>query len=78
MKSKIVNIINDICQNHGYELIDINDENNLNLKLREDIGFDSLNLAQLTVLIEDEFDVDIFEDGIVNTLGEILKKIENG
>jgi acyl carrier protein len=44
-------------------------------KLREDLGFDSLQLAQLTVEIEDEFDVDVFEDGIVSTIKEILEKL---
>lgn len=47
-------------------------------KLREDLGLDSLQLAQLTVGVEDEFDVDIFEDGVISTVGEILTKIEAG
>ena len=46
------------------------------MHLRKDIGFDSLDLAELTVRIEAEYDIDIFEDGIVNTVGEILKKME--
>lgn len=44
--------------------------------LREDLGFTSFDLAELTVRIEDEFDVDIFENGLVNTVGEILTKIK--
>jgi acyl carrier protein len=44
-------------------------------RLREDLGLDSFNLAELTVYIEDEFDVDIFEDGIVNTVEEIYLKL---
>lgn len=47
-----------------------------NTKLREDLGFDSLDLAELTVRIEDAFNVDIFEDGIVNTVGEIYEKLK--
>jgi acyl carrier protein len=43
--------------------------------LRDDLGFDSLALAELAVRIEDEFDVDVFEDGLVNTLSEILQKL---
>jgi len=46
-----------------------------NTQLRKDLGFDSLDLAELTVRIEAVFKVDIFEDGIVNTVGEILVKI---
>jgi acyl carrier protein len=45
------------------------------MHLRKDIGLDSLDLAELTVRIEAAFDVDVFEDGVVNTVGEILQKI---
>ena len=48
---------------------------NKNSNLRNDIGFDSLDLAELTVRVEAVYDVDIFEDGIVNTVGDILRKI---
>lgn len=44
-------------------------------RLREDYGFTSFDLAELTVKIEDEYDVDIFEDGLVNTVGEIIEKL---
>ena len=44
--------------------------------LREDLGFTSFDLAELTVNIEDEFDIDIFEDGFVNTVGEIYAKLQ--
>lgn len=45
-------------------------------KLREDLSLTSFDLAELTVKIEDKFDIDIFEDGLVNTVGEILEKLE--
>ena len=48
---------------------------NLSYTLRDDIGFTSFDLAELTVRIEDEFDIDIFEDGLVNTVGEIIEKL---
>ena len=44
--------------------------------LRDDIGFTSFDLAELTVRIEDEFDIDIFEDGLVATVGEIYSKLK--
>jgi len=47
------------------------------MHLRNDIGFDSLDLAELTVRIEAEYDIDIFEDGIVNTVSEILEKLNS-
>ena len=44
-------------------------------RLREDLAITSFDLAELTVKIEDEFDIDIFEDGLVNTIGEIYAKL---
>ena len=43
--------------------------------LRDDIEFTSFDLAELTVRIEDEFDIDIFEDGLVSTVGEVYAKL---
>lgn len=48
---------------------------NPNDKLRDDLGFTSFDLAELTVIIEDEYDIDIFEDGIVEKVGEVLDKL---
>ena len=45
------------------------------MDLRDDLELDSLMLAELTVRVEDEFDIDIFEDGIIQTIGDILIKI---
>lgn len=73
MKQRLIEIINTVLKNRGKNSIkEINSETDL----RNDIGFDSLDLAELTVRIEAEYDVDIFEDGIVNTVGEILQKIK--
>lgn len=44
-------------------------------RLREDLGFSSLDLAELTVRIEDRFGVDVFADGLVHTVGAIDDKI---
>jgi len=44
--------------------------------LTDDLNFDSLNLAQLTVMIEAEFDVDIFDKKIVRTFGEIIETLK--
>jgi acyl carrier protein len=73
-KVKIADIINEICEEKDYIVVDPKATNFLELKLREDIGFDSFDLAQLTVMIEDEFDIDVFEDGIIETVGEIIVK----
>lgn len=66
-------IINIVLKNRGKKEIETVNETS---HLRNDIGFDSLDLAELTVRIEVEFDVDIFEGGNVNTVGDILKKIK--
>jgi len=71
MLEKLVDIIVDIKEDSNLDKSKITPESNL----RTDLEFDSLQLAQLTVEIEDEFDVDVFEDGIVETIGDILKKL---
>jgi acyl carrier protein len=43
--------------------------------LRDDVGFDSIDLAVLTAHIDDKFGIDIFSDGIVDTVGEIMEKL---
>lgn len=47
------------------------------LHLRNDIGFDSLDLAELTVRIEAEYEIDIFEKGIISTVGEIFEILDH-
>jgi len=68
----VARIINTIHKNRGRQEIDSIYKDS---RFREDLGFDSLDLAELTVRIEAEFDIDIFEDGIVSTVGEVLGKI---
>lgn len=46
-----------------------------NADIKRDSCFDSPDLAELTARIETEFDVDIFEDGIVFKISDILEKI---
>ena len=46
------------------------------MRLMDDIGLDSLDLAQLTVIIEDRYGVDIFEDEIITTVEQTLKKMK--
>ncbi len=46
-------------------------------RLREDLDLTSFDLAELTVNIEDIYGVDVFEDGLVYTIGEIYTKLQN-
>jgi putative acyl carrier protein len=68
-----LNIINEIRATKELPAID-----NINVTddLRNDLDLTSFDLAELTVKIEDEFDIDIFEDGLVNTIGEIYEKLQ--
>ena len=72
MKQKVLSIINNIRA--AKEMAPVA-ELHADDKLRDDLGLTSFDLAELTVNIEDEFDIDIFEDGLVNTVGEIYVKL---
>ncbi len=72
MEQKVLTIINEIRVAKDIPAVaEIKSE----MKLREDLGLTSFDLAELTVKIEDEFDIDIFEDGLVATIGEIFAKL---
>ena len=49
---------------------------NSKMSLTDDIGFDSLDLAELTVHIEKKYGVDIFEKEIIFTVEQIMDLIE--
>lgn len=72
MEQKVLSIINEIRKAKNLAILEkLNVEDNL----RNNLEFTSFDLVELTVKIEDEFDVDIFEDGLVNTIGEIYAKL---
>lgn len=73
MNEKLIEIINSILIKEDKQLLN---ELMPNISLRNDLGFDSLDLAELTVKIEDEFDVDIFENGIVDRLEEVINQVQ--
>ena len=69
---RLLDIINIILKNREKPTLDkISGETDL----MTDLGFDSLDLAELTARIEAEYDVDIFEDGIVFKISDIWEKI---
>lgn len=69
---QLIEIINKVLENNGYQTIsDINDDMNL----KNDIGFDSFMLAELTVEIEEIYNIDIFKESIVFTVGDIKRKL---
>lgn len=73
MEEKVLEIINEIRAVKGLDLLrEIHEGDNL----RDDLGLTSFDLAELTVKIEDAFDIDIFEDGLVNTVSEVYTKLQ--
>ena len=72
MKRYLLQIINEVLESNGLDVVEnINDVDSL----RDDLGFDSLMLAELTVEIESEYEVDIFDDGLITQISEIKKKL---
>ena len=47
-----------------------------NYNLNNDLGFDSLNMIHLVVKIEDEFSVDMFSEGKISTVIELIAFIK--
>lgn len=74
MEKKILEIINNIRMSKGLASLESIKSDD---KLRDDLAFTSFDLAELTVVIEDEYDIDIFEDGLVETVGEIIEKLKD-
>ncbi len=73
-QQEVLQIIKLVCEEKGEPVL-VAEQIAENTHLRNDLQLDSLELAELTVRIEDEYQIDIFEDGIVETVGEIFKKL---
>ncbi|MGM9576690.1 MAG: phosphopantetheine-binding protein [Anaerovibrio sp.] len=73
MLERLEIILNDIREEKDEDRLEKITEN---MSLRKDIGLDSLDLALLTAKLEDEFDVDVFEAGIVDSVADILALVE--
>lgn len=68
----IKDVINTIRENKGLNLVeDVTEQTHL----RDQLELDSLDLAEFTVRIEKETGVDVFADGIVQTVAEVLERI---
>ena len=74
-EDRVKKIIISIIKENDLPMVEYTDITNDTI-LTDDLGFDSFNLAQLTVEIESEFDVDIFENGVILTYGEILVQLK--
>lgn len=47
------------------------------MSLRRDLDLDSLDLAVLTVKLESATGVDVFQNGVVQTVGELLERLSS-
>jgi acyl carrier protein len=74
MKNNLDIIINDLLSSNNKPNVTILNDND---DLINDIGFDSLELAELTVIIEEQYGVDIFEHKVIRTVGEIKEILKN-
>lgn len=72
MTDELLRIVNQVQEFAGRDPVAVWDPA---LSLRNDLGFDSLDLAELTVRIQDHFGVDVFERGVVDTLHQLAEKI---
>ncbi len=73
-QSELLSIINTVLTNNGRKRLDcVLPESDL----RRDLALDSFDLAELTVRIQAKFDVDVFADSNVSTVGEIIEKLKN-
>lgn len=75
MKKAVLSIINDIRKNKGERALEAGEVSGSS-RLRGDIGFDSFDLAELAVNVEEEFGIDVFESGVIETYGELCGKID--
>ncbi len=66
-------LINEVLEESGRDPIASFDSN---ARLRNDLGLDSLDLAVLTVKLEANTGVDVFRDGLVHTVSEVIAKID--
>ncbi len=72
-QSELLSIINTVLTNNGRKRLDcVSPESDL----RRDLALDSFDLAELTVRIQAKFDVDVFADSNVSTIGEIIEKLK--
>ena len=72
MRQKVLEIITSIRASKNLPALDALKDSDT---LLFDLQLTSFDLAELTVKLEDEYGVDIFEDGLVNTIGEIYAKL---
>ena len=70
--SELLRLVNHVRQNKGQPALTALAGD---LNVRSDLHFDSLDLAELTVRIEERFGIDVFEEGVVHRWSEIRARV---
>lgn len=72
MKEKVLEVIAD---QFGLDIDELNED----LSFKEDLEADSIQLMELIMTLEDEFDTEIDEEDIesIETVGDVIEYIEN-
>lgn len=69
---QLLEVVNNLLNSIGVDAID---SLKAELDLRKDLEIDSISYAELIVLIEEEFAVNINAAGRVNTIGDITSRL---
>ena len=69
---KLLVIINEMLTNLGVEAIGSLNKND---KLKDDLEIDSISYAELVVNIENEFNININQEGRAETIGDIVERL---
>lgn len=72
MKEKVLEVIAD---QFGLDIDELNED----LSFKEDLEADSIQLMELVMTLEEEFDTEIDEEDIesIETVGDVIEYIEN-
>ncbi len=68
-------VINELVKNLNLEIDQINDD----LRFKDDLKLDSLDLVEMVMDIEDQYDVMLDDDvaAEIKTVGDLIKAVEN-
>jgi len=69
---KLKTIINKVLTNIGLDALE---KLQPEMDLRDDLQIDSISFAELIVLIDEEYGIDVNSEGQINTVGDIQKQL---
>jgi len=72
MNDKLLEILNAVLYSIGVDVIETLEPQ---LDLRKDLEIDSISYGELLVRLEDEFGINVNEDGRVNTVGDLISRL---